>query len=137
MKIVICASVAFSKEIVEKKHELEKLGHEVVIPENVAEYTAGEKTPETWQEKAVIKIEGDLIRGYFDEIKSSDAVLILNYEKKAINNYIGGNSFLEMGFAHVLKKPIFLLNPIPKMPYTDELTAMKPVVINGDLKKIR
>ncbi len=136
MKIVICASVAFSKEIVEKKHELEKMGHKVAIPENVAEYAAGERKPETWREKSAIKIEGDLIRGYFDEIKSSDAVLILNYEKKAIGNYIGGNSFLEMGFAHVLKKPIFLLNPMPEMPYTDELTAMKPVVINGNLEKI-
>jgi len=137
MKIVICASVAFSKEIVKTRLELEKLGHKVVIPENVAEYAAGQRRPETWQELATRKIEGDLIRGYFDEIKNSDAVSILNYEKKAINNYIGGNSFLEMGFAHVLKKPIFLLNPMPEMSYTDELTAMKPIVIKGDLEKIK
>lgn len=136
MKIVICASVAFSKEIVETKDELVKLGHEVVIPENVEEYAAGKRKPETWQELAERKIEGDLIRGYFEEIKNSDAVLILNYDKNGTRNYIGGNSFLEMGFAHVLQKPIYILNPIPEMAYRDEIAAMKPNILDGDLSGI-
>ncbi len=44
---------------------------------------------------------------------------------------------MEMGFAHVNGKKIFLLNPIPEdVPYTDEIKAMADVVINGDLIKI-
>ncbi|PJC52196.1 MAG: hypothetical protein CO030_04160, partial [Candidatus Magasanikbacteria bacterium CG_4_9_14_0_2_um_filter_42_11] len=71
------------------------------------------------------------------EIKKSDKVLILNYDKHDIPNYIGGNSFLEMGFAYILKKPIYLLNPIPKIPYYEtEIIAMKPVILDGELKKI-
>ena len=40
---------------------------------------------------------------------------------------------MEIGFAY---KKIFFYNDIPKMPYTDELIAMKPIVINGNLRKI-
>ena len=82
------------------------------------------------------KIEHGLIRGYFKEIESADAVLIVNVEKKGIPSYIGGNSFLEMAFAHVLNKKIFLLNDIPDMIYTDEIEAMQPVALNGDFSKI-
>jgi nucleoside 2-deoxyribosyltransferase len=136
MKITICASVAFSKEIVEIRNKLIKLGYQVIIPENVEDYASGSKAPETWQELADKKIAGNLIQEYFNEIGSSDCVLILNYTKNNIENYIGGNSFLEMGFAHVQNKPIYLLNPIPEMSYTDEIMAMKPIVINGDLTRI-
>ena len=83
------------------------------------------------------KIIDDLIRGYFEEIKSSDAVLAVNEDKNGILNYIGGNTFLEIGFAHVLDKKIYLLNDIPEVSYKAEIIAMQPIVLNGDLKKIR
>ena len=36
-----------------------------------------------------------------------------------------------------LRKPIFLLNPIPEMPYyKTEIIAMKPTVIDGDLARL-
>jgi hypothetical protein len=63
-------------------------------------------------------------------------VLILNYSKKEIANYIGANTLIEMGLAFYLHKKIFLLNPIPEISYKEEILAMKPIVINGDLNKI-
>jgi predicted RNA-binding protein with PUA domain len=42
-----------------------------------------------------------------------------------------------MAFAYVLDKKIFLLNPIPKISYSDEIYAMKPIILNGDLTKIK
>ena len=52
-----------------------------------------------------------------------------NYDKHGIKNYIGGNAFLEMGFAHVLGiKKFIYLNPIRKMPYYEtEIVAMRPL----------
>jgi len=83
----------------------------------------------------------DMIKRYWDFIKNSDAILILNQEKKGISNYIGGNTLMEMGFAYGHGKKIFLFNTIPKrserMHYVDEIMDMKPIVINGDLSKIR
>ncbi|MBI3413315.1 MAG: hypothetical protein HY051_04505 [Candidatus Aenigmarchaeota archaeon] len=53
----------------------------------------------------------------------------MNFDKKGIKNYIGGNTFLEMGFAHVLNKKIFIWNGVPSMPYTDEIIATQPFVM--------
>ena len=93
------------------------------------------------EEKEALKLkhkyEQDALREHWDTIKKCDAALILNYDKNGITGYIGGNSFLEMGFAYVLRKPIYLLYSIPKMPYYEtEIIAMRPVVIGGDLEKI-
>ena len=58
-------------------------------------------------------------------------------DKNGIKNYIGGNTLMEMGFAHVNDKKIFLLNPIPEeVSYADEIKAMVDVVINGDLNRV-
>ena len=57
--------------------------------------------------------------------------------QKGIAGYIGGNTFLEMGFAHVLGKPLYLLNHVPDVSYTDELEAMCPIVIDGQLDLIK
>lgn len=71
-------------------------------------------------------------------MQGADAILVAKYDKHGVANYIGGNTFLEMGFAHVLNQKIFVLNPLPDMPYySTEIVAMNPVVINGDLAKIR
>ncbi len=67
----------------------------------------------------------------------SDCVLIVNQEKRGVKNYIGGNTFLEMGYAFALGKPIFVLNPLPELPYITEMNGMQPVIINGNLTKIK
>jgi hypothetical protein len=83
------------------------------------------------------KYKNDAIREFWKPMQTADALLVLNYDKNGIQNYIGGNAFLEMGFAHVLDQKIFLMNPVPDMPYYGtEIVAMKPIIIDGDLTKI-
>jgi hypothetical protein len=131
-KIAICGSMAFAKQMLETREKLEDLGHEVRIPHGVEEYANGSILVEDkWK-----KLENDVIRNWHKVIESSDAVLVLNYTKNNIENYVGGNSLIEMAFAHVLFKKIFLLNPVPKINYSDEIESFKPVVISGDLEKI-
>lgn len=83
----------------------------------------------------------DMIERYWNFIKNSDAILVLNLEKRGVNGYIGGSTLMEMGFAYGYGKKIFLFNPIPqkseRMHYTDEIIDMDPVVIDGDLNKIQ
>jgi len=44
---------------------------------------------------------------------------------------------LELGFAHILNQKIYLLHPIPEIPfYKTEIEAMKPIILDGDLTKI-
>jgi hypothetical protein len=42
-----------------------------------------------------------------------------------------------MNFAYVLCKKIFLLNPIPKINYSNEIESMKPVILDNDLNKLK
>ena len=117
--------------------DLEKAGHEVIVPHNIEKYADGTLEMENAHESTQNKIEGDLIRGYFEKIKDCDVVLTVNEEKRGIESYIGGNTFLEMGFAHVLNKKNFILNDIPEVSYKDEIIAMQPVILNGDLSGIK
>ncbi len=132
MKVAICGSMQFGKDMIEIKDKLEELKYEVVLPKNIDQYVSEEKKVEDkWA-----KTEGDLFKSYFEEIKKSDAVLIVNITKNNVENYIGGNAFIEMAFAHILSKKIYLLNPIPRLNYTDEIEAMNPEILLGDLTRI-
>jgi hypothetical protein len=45
---------------------------------------------------------------------------------------------MEIGFAHVLDKKIFLMNPIPDIEYyRSEVEAVRPVILEQDLSQIR
>lgn len=125
-----------ARQMLDAEKELLQKGHEVVLPKHTKEYAEMGLGADTSHESIKDKIEQDLIRDYFEEIKNSDAVLIINIDKNGTANYIGGNAFLEMGFAHVLSKPIYILNEIPKVFYKDEILAMQPIILSGDLSKI-
>jgi hypothetical protein len=134
MKIIICGSISVAEEILRVKKELETLGHKVEIPEGVKRPEIKAKTEASMSEKAEIKVKYDLIRGYYEKMKNYDAVLVVNPDKKGIEGYIGGNTFLEMAFAHILQKPLYCLYPLPEMDYSAEILALQPVVLNGNLK---
>lgn len=136
MKIVICGSMTAAREIVVVEEKLKEHGHEVVLPAFTHEYAALDTPDAMHAESAKNKIEHDLIRGYFEKIKDSDAILVVNIERKGVRGYIGGNSFLEMGFAHVLNKPVYLLYDIPEVGYQDEIKAMEPILLGGDVSLI-
>ena len=137
MKIVICGSMTASREMIEAEIKLKELGHEVIVPDFTRDYATMDTIDKIHTESARNKVEYDLIRGYFEKIKNSDVILVANVEKKGIKGYIGGNSFLEMGFAFVLNKPIYLLHEIPDLGYRDEIEAMSPIILNGDFSKIK
>ncbi len=117
----------------EVQQALEALGHTVYVPVEVEEFDYHDATTE---ERAELKRNFDLIRAHWRKIQRSDAILVLNESTKGIERYIGGNSFLEMGFAHILDLPIFLMHPVPTMPYASEMAAMDPIVLDGDLRRI-
>ncbi len=136
MKIIICSSITAADEVLAAQKELERMGHQVEIPEGIKNAVLRDRTEISSSEKAEDKIKHDLIRGYFEKIKNSDVVLVVNPEKRGVRGYIGGNTFLEMAFGYVLNKKLFCLQPLPDMPYSAEITAMQPIVLSGDLSLI-
>ena len=136
MTITICGSMQFYKEMMSTKIFLETRGFRVLIPKEVDDLSKNESYMNSDEERIAAKIEYDFIRAHFRVIEQADAVLILNYEKKKIQGYIGGNTFLEMGYAFGLGKKVYLLNPVPDMDYKTEMQAIQPEVLHGDLGKI-
>ena len=137
MKIAICASMVFAEKMVQVKRQLEKIGHTVYISQ-FAEGYLGKADKEKEKLAVQDKNEHDAIRKFWEIIKRSDAILVLNYDRKGIKNYIGGNTLMEIGFAHVLNKQIFLMNPIPDIEYyRSEIEAVSPVILKQDLNKIK
>lgn len=136
MKIGIIGSMQFTNKMLEYRKKLQELGHDAFITD--LHKTMVNKTDEEIEKiKLYQKNNMDAIREFWREMQGSDAVLVLNFNKNGIKNYIGGNTLMEIGFAHVLNQKIFLLNPIPEMPYCKtEIEAVGPVIINGDLEKI-
>jgi nucleoside 2-deoxyribosyltransferase len=137
MIITICGSMKFYKEMRKVKTFLKELGIAAILPDGIEEEIPIEARDDvTLDDLVLAKIEQDFIMKHFKNIKKCDGILVLNYERKKIPGYIGGNTFLEIGVAFWLNKKIFLLNPVPKMDYSAEIRAMRPKVIDGDLTKI-
>jgi hypothetical protein len=133
MKITICGSSTFRKEMIEYKKKLLEIGHEVTVHPDYEAFVRGEKQEllkKIQTEHAVAKKENNYIKWYYNAIINSDAILVLNFEKRGITNYVGGNTLMEIGFAHVNGKKIFLLNDIPEISYKDEILAMYDIVLN-------
>ncbi len=136
MKIALCHSMQYAEKANEVKEWFESHGHEA-FPSSFNSQYMGLTDDQKEELKLHHKYNEDAMREHWGTIDRCERVLVLNYEKHGIAGYIGGNSFLEMGFAYILRKPIYLLNPIPEMPYyKTEIIAMKPTIIDGDLGKV-
>lgn len=136
MKIFICSSKHLYGKIPPIKEQLEKQGHTITLPNS---YEEPLKEEEIKTQGAEVHAEWKAMMFKLQEKKilENDAVLVINFEKKGQPNYIGGATFLEIFKAFELGKKIYLYNPVPENVFTDELVAMKPVVINGDISKVK
>lgn len=133
MKLFIICSKAFYEKIPLIKEKLEKNGHTITLP-NCYDCPETEAKYRGTQEHASWKAE--MIKHSEQVIASGDAVLVLNYTKNNIDNYIGGATFLEMYDAFRLGKTIYMINDIPNGLLKDEIIGFNPIIINGDLDKI-
>ena len=136
MKIGVAGSMQFIEQMIDACKQLEAMGHTTFTSKFKDAYV-GKSDEAKEAEKLHDKYNNDAIREFWEPMQDADALLVINLDKHGIKNYIGGNAFLEMGFAYVLNQKIFLLYPIPDMPYYGtEIIAMKPTVTNGDLSKV-
>ena len=129
MKITIISDLQFTTDILRIKEKLTSKGHEVNIPEKTADHIGGVEDKEE-------RLRKDVIKEHYKKIQEADAILVINKTKNGIPHHIGGNSLIQMAFAHINDKKIYILHPIPHVAYKDEIEAMKPICIEGDINKI-
>lgn len=132
MKIVLCGSMSAAKTMVDLAKQLESNGHVVTLPSNIDSHVANHELIEQLQEK----IEFDVLRYYYGKIEEGDAILVVNIPKNGVENYIGGNSLIEMAFAHVLGKAVYILHRIPECAYIDEIIACRPIELDGNIDEL-
>lgn len=154
MKITICGSIGFYKDMESARDQLVDIGHEVQIPmlalEVPQEFGGGRKIyfgefieknggiDAFSHEHEIWTLKEGVIKDHYEKIDWAEAVLIVNHEKRGIPGYIGGNTLIEIGVAFYQKKPIYILNPVSsELSYKQEILGMKPVFLNGDLTKIK
>lgn len=136
MRIGVIGSMQYTEKMLDLRDQLIKIGHDAYIT-TLSDPFVGKTDDEKEKIKLHQKNNMDAIREFWRLMQGGDAVLVANFDKHGIANYIGGNTLMEIGFAYVLDQKIFLLNPIPEIPYyKTEIEAVKPIVINGDLTKI-
>lgn len=140
--ITICSSAAFFKQALEMEKQLAKMGYAVKLP-----YTAMKmkksgdyrvETYKTWfNDPKQYARKTWLIKNHLKKVKNGDAVLVLNYEKKGIPGYIGGNTLIEAAIGFDRGKKIYILNSISdNLGFKEEVYGLQPVFLNGDLSKI-
>lgn len=141
--ITICSSASFYRDVFEIKKQLEKRGFKVKIPQTAYKMKKSGnfnvKDYKTWfNNKDDYKKKTKLINDHFRKIIQSNAILVVNNEKRGISGYIGGNVLMEMTIAHYLKKKIFIWNDINSdLPIEEEVRALSPIFIHQDLPKIK
>ena len=140
MKILIICSKRFYGNIPNIKNKLEQKNIQVFLPNCYDDPKTEERMWNLGREKHQ-EFKAQMYKQSEETIKNMDAVLVLNFDKitnkKIDKNYIGGATFLEIYDAFRLNKKIYLYNDIPKGMLYDEIEGFAPIIINGDLSKIK
>ena len=145
MKITLCGSINFAKDMIRIKEQLEEKGHEALLPPSLEKFsiknTEDAERLKSDRKRYINEIKPVYTKEHFKNVAGSDAILVINKEKYGIENYIGGATFAEIMLAFHYDKKIFFLNHIPKDEkfsfLIDELESIKPIILNGDLDLIK
>lgn len=124
MKIVIVGSMKFYNEYEEVKKALELMGHKVIIPLPDESYTNESN------------IKRKAMEDFNNNLKKSDAILVMNLNKDGKIDHIGVNSLMEIGMAFIMNKKVYLYKKTPDF-CKEELKAINVVELNSDLRKIK
>ena len=135
MKLFVVCSKKFYDRIPEIGSVLEDQGHIPTMPNCYDEPETEDRIRALGPEEHG-RWKGAMIAHSERVIEESDGVLVLNFDKGAARNYIGGATFLEMYDAFRLGKKIFLYNDPPDGILRDEVVGFSPVVLKGDLSKV-
>jgi hypothetical protein len=135
MKIFICASKYNYGHIYNIKQSLEGMGHIVTVPNSYDNPMMEEEMKKLGTDEHR-KWKGSMLKLQKEKVAANDCILVLNFEKNGIANYIGGATFLEIYQAFDANKKIYLYNPLPDSSFKDELIGMDVKIIMGDLNKI-
>lgn len=140
MKIMICGSMSFAKQMLEAKAALERAGHQADVPEDTGVHLENQGFIDDLEGNLAHCIETDVMRKCMQTISESDAILVLNYPKNGLTGYMGTSTLMELAVAYFLNKKLFLLYPPPsprEARWAHEVMVFSPTVLDGNLSRIK
>lgn len=140
MKIMICGSMSFAKEIAELQSQLMSFGYDVLIPCDTELHIEKPGFIDDLDKDREHLVENNIMKRCFDILADSEAVIFLNLPKNNIDGYIGTSSLMEMGLAYYLGKKIYLMYPYPDPHihrWAHEVASFHPIILNGDVGSLR
>lgn len=133
MKITMCGSMQFEREMNNAAEQLQELGYETEKPNSVEGHAYGEGQ----DLDEITHLKQGFIKEHFAKIDQSEGILVVNHDKKGIEGYIGGNTLMEMTYAFAQGLDIYVLYDLPTdVSYAHEINAMMPVILQGDVKNL-
>lgn len=129
-RIVLCGSMAFYSKMLDLRDELSLHGLPAFAPDPDNDlFTTQEKSDQITKRRASMRH----IRKVRDQ--STFGILVVNFDKHGIPDYIGPNTFAEIAVALAHYKRIYLFQSVPRF-YQDELLAWGAIPLHGDIRLI-
>lgn len=129
----MCGSMQFEREMNAAADELNKLGYDTEVPNSVEGHAYGEGQ----DLDEIAELKQGFMKEHFAKIDESEGIVVVNYPKRGINGYIGGNTLMEMAYAFSQGLDIYTMYDMPEdMPYSSELNAFLPIVLDGDVRQL-
>ena len=97
VKILLHASLDFVDNMIIEKERIESVTELKVILPELTRYQ--HIRDEQGDDETFTKIKNRLTKDNINNVEKCDCLFVLNYSHRGIENYIGGNSFLEMAVA--------------------------------------
>jgi hypothetical protein len=131
MRVVICGSMAFYSEMLQVRRELDTHGVASVVPDpEDASHTALSAESYAAFKQAAAEAHVRRIRH-----PRTTGILVLNFLRHGIRDYIGPSTFAEIAVAHAAQKRIYILNGLPAM-YVEELRRWRVRCLGGELEPL-
>ena len=129
--VVICGSMTFYGAMLEIRDELDKSGVRTMIPapENHLINTQNNDQFEEFKRKVSFSHMRRVRH------RQTFGILVVNLDKHSVCNYVGPNTFVEIGMAAAFGKKIYLLGGYP-LSCIDELRSWGAVALDGDLETL-
>lgn len=131
--------MTFAEKIMEVKKTLEEKGFEVLVPLETEELAEAPHNIDAFKQDFENGEAVDIMKKNFDEVAKADVLLVLNFDKKGIQGYIGTSVLMELGLAYYLGKKLYLWQDIPQweeVSWAYEVRLLQPHILNGDLSKV-
>ncbi len=140
-KILICSKIENYTESKKVMLLLQDYGYDCNLP-FFEEYNLLESSKSRYSDAkntSLLKLRKDSFDIEYNFIQSSDSILILNYDWNNILGYIGYNMYMDIGFAYILGKKIFVLNDLSsnQQNIKRDFTRLGVIYLKGELERIR